>query len=246
MAQAAHQKHNTRLSNIQKQALALESLELLGISNIAEHHKVARNTVYSQKRTAIKAINDAFADEGKTVKSFPLTKAFISQIIVALYLVCKASYRDIIQFFKDCFDYSISLGYICNLLDDATIHAMIVNDSYDLSPISRAASDEIFHRGKPILATVEIPSRYCASLVKHKSRCQTAWGTTLLDLQDQGFNPETSVIDGATGLKAGYEAALPNTSLLFDHFHIIQDAKALLRHLKHQYESALTHVIKLQ
>ena len=125
MAQAAHQKHNTRLSNIQKQALALESLELLGISNIAEHHKVARNTVYSQKRTAIKAINDAFADEGKTVKSFPLTKAFISQIIVALYLVCKASYRDIIQFFKDCFDYSVSLGYICNLLDDACLTSII-------------------------------------------------------------------------------------------------------------------------
>ena len=112
MTQAAHQQNNTRLSNTQKQDLALESLARLGISNIAEHHKVARNTVYSQKRTAIKAINDAFADEGKTVKSFPLTKAFISQIIVALYLVCKASYRDIIQLFKDCFDYSVSLGHI--------------------------------------------------------------------------------------------------------------------------------------
>ena len=70
---AAHQQHNTRISNTQKQDLALESLSRLGISTIAAHYNVARNTVYSQKHTAIKAINEAFADEGKTVQSFPLT-----------------------------------------------------------------------------------------------------------------------------------------------------------------------------
>jgi hypothetical protein len=67
----------------------------------------------------------------------------------------------------------------------------------------------------------------------------------LLDLQKQGFNPDTSVIDGASGLKAGYEEALPKVLLIFDHFHITKDGKDVVRYLKNIKESDLTTAIKL-
>ncbi len=244
MNQGARQKRS--LSREKQQTIAFDVLSTQTVTETARKHQVTRHTVYSHQEKATKAINDAYSPADADVLFYlPVTKQFIAQIIVALLVICKASYRDSMQFIKDCFDYSVSLGHVCNTLDDANIHALIINDGYDLSPIKRAASDEIFHRNQPILATVDIPSRYCASLSKQKTRCQDAWGVELLDLQDKGFNPGTAVIDGAKGLKAGYEQALPKTSLLFDHFHIIQDAKELVRFLANTKNSTLSAVLKI-
>ena len=245
MKKDAHQKNRQRLSKDQQQSIALDALSNKGISKTANDHQVARNTVYSHKSKATKAITEAYHPKKDDVLFYlPVTKEFIAQIIVSLYLICKASIRDSMQFLLDCLDYSVSLGHVCNTLDDANLHGMVINDSYDLSPIKRAASDEVFHRNAPILATVDIPSRYCASLSKQKTRCQDAWGCELIDLQAQGFNPNIAVIDGALGLKAGYEQALPNTTLVFDHFHITQDAKDLVRYLNNHKESKLKEAIK--
>jgi len=224
----------------------LDALTSKSISTIATVHKVSRNTAYSQKATAVNAVNEAFSKKADgVIFHLPVTKAIIAQMILGLYLICKASYRDIIYWFESCLDHHISAGHINNTLDDANINAMFINESYDFKSIKQAASDEIFHRGQPILTTVDIPSRYCAGLNKQATRCGTAWGLELLELQQQGFNPSYSIIDGAKGLKAGYEEALPDSLLLFDHFHISKDGHDLMRYLKNIRDSALTVVLEV-
>ena len=247
MTQVAHQKYTHRLPVSKKQTIAFDVLASKSITQVAADHNVARNTVYAQKSTAVSAVNNAFAEkhEDEILFYLPVTKALIAQMILGLYLICKASYRDIVYWFESCLGHHVSLGHIANTVDDANINAMLINDEYDLSPIKHAASDEIFHQGQPILATVDIASRYCAGLNKQTTRCGTAWGNELLDLQEQGFAPTFSIIDGTKSLKSGYEEALPNTTLLFDHFHISKDANDLIRYLKNSRDSALSAVLEM-
>ena len=88
------------------------------------------------------------------------------------------------------YNYHVSLGGIFNIIDNAADNAKPINQSYDLSLIKDSTSDELFHWGSPILATVDIPSRFCAFLI------------------EQGFGPEISIIDSAKGLTKGFEEAL--------------------------------------
>lgn len=55
-----------------------------------------------------------------------------------------------------------------------------------------SAADELFHRNKPILAAVDIDSRFCALLASACKRDYETWGIHLLDLQAQGYAPDTT------------------------------------------------------
>ena len=89
------------------------------------------------------------------------------------------------------YNYHVSLGTVFNILDNAADKALYINQSYDLSQIKDRAADELFHWGSPILAAVDIPSRFCALLAKADSRDYETWGIHLLDLIEQSHPPET-------------------------------------------------------
>ena len=92
----------------------------------------------------------------------------------------KASYRDVMQFLHDLFDYPISLGTVAGIVDGAGDRAATVNAAYDLSGIQECTADEVFHRHQPILTAVDIPSRFCALLAKEEHRDADSWGVHLL------------------------------------------------------------------
>jgi hypothetical protein len=106
--------------------------------------------------------------------------------------------------------------------------------------IIHSASDEVFHRNLPILAVVDIPSRYCALLRKEDSRDADVWGVSLLDIIEQGYSPELNISDHASGMKKAFEDNLPDTALRYDHFHLLKAMNELLRFLKNRKQSALT------
>jgi uncharacterized protein YoxC len=202
--------------------------------------------VYEQQTKAIHAANNAFQKEADDVLfNVPVTKAFIHQMVVALFLICKASYRDVMFFLKTIFNYSVSLGSVFNIIDEAADKAGLLNNSYDLSNITVSAADELFHWNKPILAAVDISSRFCALLAKAEQRDYATWGIHLLDMQGQGYAPETTILDGAKGLTKGHKEALPTIKRQYDHFHMIKDMKDVARFLKNQIDSAVTAALKL-
>jgi hypothetical protein len=215
------------------------------IIDIAQQYDCSRTTVYKQQEKIIQAANKAYESENNEILYYiPVTKEFIQKIVVGLFLICKSGYRDIMFFLKDIINYDLSLGSVFNTLDEFADKAILLNQSYDLSKITVSAADEVFHRDKPILTTVDIDSRFCALLAKAEQRDYETWGIHLLDMQAQSYEPETTILDGAKGLTKGHEEVLPATKLQYDHFHIIRDMKDCERFLKNQAASAVTAALK--
>ncbi len=243
----AHKKnHGSRFPLPIKKAIALESLsKKQTIVNISRRYDCSRNTVYEQQKIALAAASKAFevADDG-VLFYLPITKDYISGVVVDLYTK-KNSHRDIQSFLESSLNYSLSDGSIFNILDAAGDRAIEINNSYVLSPIKDSTSDELFHHNRPILATVDIPSRFCALLTNADNRDGDTWGIHLLDLQALGYNPEVAIPDGGKGLIKGHEEALPETKLRHDHFHCIMDMKDVARFLKNQIASAATAALRL-
>lgn len=123
--------------------------------------------------------------------------------------------------------------------------ASLINQSYDVSNIINSASDEVFHRNNPILAVIDISSRYCALLRKENDRDADTWGVALLDLQEQGYSPTVNISDHASGMKKAFEDQVPDTVLRYDHFHLLKAMNELLRFLTNRKKSALTAALKL-
>jgi hypothetical protein len=244
----AHKKNREKkLPAAKKSTIALQAIQNKHtISEIAREHACSRTTVYKQKEIALTAANNAFVEHADEVLFYiPVTQSFIHSVVIALFLICGSSYRGIMFFLKTIFNYSLSLGSVFNIIDEAACKAASINQSYDLSSIQTSAADELFHRNKPILTVVDIESRFCPLLVNADDRDHETWGIHLLDLQARGFAPTTSILDGAKGLIKGHEIAFPETILRHDHFHFISDLKDCGRFLTNQMASSTTAVIKL-
>ena len=67
----------------------------------------------------------------------------------------------------------------------------------------------------------------------------------MLYLQERGYAPDTTIIDGGKGLTKGHTLALPKTTLRLDHFHFIRDLKDCSRFLKNEVASRMTQTLKL-
>ena len=243
-----HKKHHSkRLSSSVKRIIGLKAIRNEEtITHISNTHECSRGTVYAQRDKALLAVNQAFEEEDNEVLYYiPVTKAFIHQAVLALFLICQSSYRNILFFLESIFDYSISLGGVFNIIDEACDKAQRINESYDLSAIKTSAADELFHRNKPTLALVDVDSRYCALLAKAEQRDHETWGIHLLDLQEQGYEPTTTLMDSAKGLIKSHEEFMPNTARRHDHFHMIQDLKDCSRFLKNKEASTVTSTLKL-
>jgi hypothetical protein len=236
-----------RIPAYTKLNMALDALkETQSITTISKQYGCSRTSVHQQKNILINSVSKAFQPENNEMLfSLPVTKQFMLQMVLALHLICKASYRDIQFFLQTMFNYSLSLGSVFNIIDEASDTAVAINQSYRLEGIKESAADEIFHGGKPILTTVDIPSRFCALLVNAELRDEDTWGIHLLDLAKQGYHPDLAILDGAKGLTAGHQVALPSTKLQYDHFHIIKDIKECERFLKNEEASAVTMTLKL-
>ena len=244
----AHKKNQAkRISGRIKLDIALQAIRRQQtVSEISKHFNCSRTTVYKQQDKALDAANKVFEQDDEEVLFYiPVTKSFIHESAVALRLICESSYRNIQFYIQAMYNYHVSLGGIFNIIDNAADNAKPINQSYDLSLIKDSASDELFHWGSPILATVDIPSRFCALLVKEDCRDYETWGVHLLDLIEQGFGPEISIIDSAKGLTKGFEEVLPKTAIRHDHFHIIMDLKDCGKFLSNKEASAVTVALKL-
>jgi len=243
----AHKKNHTkRISGPTKLDIALLAIRRQQtVSAISKKFNCSRTTVYTQQEKALDAANKAFEKNDEEVLFYiPVTKSFIEQSVVSLRLICESSYRNIQFYLQAMYNYHVSLGSVFNMLDNAADNAQPINQSYDLSLIKDSASDELFHWGSPILATVDIPSRFCALLVKEDCRDYETWGVHLLDLIEQGFGPEISIIDSAKGLIKGFKEVLPKTVIRHDHFHIIMDLKDCGKFLSNKEASAVTAALK--
>ncbi len=186
------------------------------ISALAARHGVSRPLVYWQMHKASAALDDLFSpeqtdDQNKALFSLPVTKRWLEQVTLALTMIAHASMRRVMEFMNDLLGVSISLGTVHNIHQRAAQHAVIINDSVDLSTIRVGLHDELFQGSQPVLVGIDAASTYCYLLAAEDHRDADTWAVHLLDLKTRGLNPHYTIADAGTGLRAGQKLAWPGT-----------------------------------
>ncbi|MBE9061402.1 hypothetical protein IQ256_10510 [cf. Phormidesmis sp. LEGE 11477] len=217
------------------------------ISHIASMHQVSRKFVYQQGDKAQQALDETFAPskgDDDVLFHLPVTKNWLFQLILGLVLICHSSYRGVVELLRDLFDTSISIGTVHNRLQETAEQAAEINQSQDLAGITVGLQDEIFQSDKPVLVGVDAASTYCYLLKCVDHRDEDTWGYHLLDVMSQGFNPDYTIADGGSGLRAGQKAAMPEVPCHGDVFHIQQQSEQVVNGLIRRVQGGPARLLK--
>jgi len=144
-----------------------------------------------------------------------------------LTLICRSSYRGVVEFLRDVLGLTVSVGCVHDVLEAATRQASTINQGQDLSRIRVGLHDEIFQGATPVLAGVDAQSAYCYILAAERRRDADTWGVPLLDAAEQGLRPDYTIADAGQGLRAGQRAAWGDTPCHGDVFHIQRQCEGL-------------------
>lgn len=238
------------LDPAQRQHLAVQALAgSLSITELAEQHHVSRKFVYQQVELAEQALRRAFdppPEDADVLFYLPVTKAWLWQLVLALVLICRSSYRGVIELLRDLFDYPISLGTVHNIVHGAVAIAAQHNGNQDLSDSRIAALDEIFQSGAPVLVGCDAHSSYCFLLSEEEHRDAETWGVRLLELKDRQFSPDATIADAGQALRAGQQEALPKTPCWGDVFHAQAEYTPVVGYLDNRAYEAIGARSKLQ
>ena len=158
--------------------------------------------------------------EQEVLFELTVTKTWLRQVVIALTLICRSSYRGVVEFLRDLLGVPVSLGCVHDVLQAATRQASAINQGQDLSGIRVGLHDEIFQGATPVLAGVDAASTYCYLLAAEHRRDADTWGVHLLDAAEQGLDPDYTIADAGQGLRAGQRAAWGDTPCHGDVFHI--------------------------
>jgi len=200
------------------------------VSDLAARHGVSRKFVYQQTHKARAVLDDAFSPavpDSEVLFELTVTKAWLRQVIVGLTLICRSSYRGVVEFLRDLVGLPVSVGCVHDVLQLATRQASAINQGQDLSGIRVGLHDEIFQGATPVLAGVDAASTYCYLLAAEERRDADTWGVHLLDAAQQGLDPDYTIADAGQGLRAGQRAAWGDTPCHGDVFHIQRQCDGL-------------------
>ena len=153
------------------------------VSDLAARHGVSRKFVYQQMHKARAALDDAFSPavpDSEVLFELAVTKAWLRQVIVGLALICRSSYRGIVEFLRDLLGMAVRVGCVHDVLQAAARQASAINQGQDLSGIRVGLHDELFQGATPVLAGVDAQSTYCYILAAERHRDADTWGVHLL------------------------------------------------------------------
>ncbi len=220
------------------------------ITALADEYDVSRKFVYQQRSTAHAALQEAFASaevaDDQVLFQLPVTKAWLRQVTLGLTLICHSSVRGVQEFLRDLLDVDLSIGTVHNILQDAVAKARPHNLRPCLGHIVNAALDEIFQSRRPVLVGADVASTYCFLLSLEDHRDADTWGVRLLELQERGLDPEATIADFGTSLRAGQELAFPGLPCRGDIFHVLQELTPLVTFVENRAYDAVETRYRLE
>jgi len=231
-----------RLPGSDRKDLAVQALAgSETVSDLAARYGVSRKFINQQTHKARAVLDDAFSSatpDDEVLFELAVTKAWLRQMIVGLTLICRSSYRGVVEFLRDLLGLPVSLGCVHDVLEAATRQASVINRDQDLSGIRVGLHDEIFQGATPVLAGVDAASTYCYILAAEDHRNADTWGVHLLDAAAQGLRPDYTIGDAGQGLRAGQRAAWGDTPCHGDVFHIQRQCESLANTLSRRAQGA--------
>ena len=112
-----------RLPGGNRKELAIQALaQSETVSDLAARHEVSRKFVYQQTHKARAVLDDAFSPavpDSEVLFELTVTKAWLRQVIVGLTLICRSSYRGVVEFLRDLLGVPVSLGCVHDVLQSA-------------------------------------------------------------------------------------------------------------------------------
>lgn len=240
------------MSSEQKKCVALQVVsKQKSISSLADENNTSRKFIRKQGIKLQEVVDKQFVDTYKSndddvIYYLPITKAWISQFVIALMLLTNASYRNIIMLLKDVFDYNISIGSVNSIFKETVEQARKNNAAEDLSNIDVTANDELYHLNKPILSGIDVSSLYCYLLSEEDKRDEVTWAIHLMDAEEKGLNPQRTIGDDAKGLVSGHKIVFPETPYDYDNFHLSKSLMELRRLFRNRLKTSITVLNTLQ
>ena len=216
-------------------------------SQLAEQHQVSRKFVYQQGDKAQQALDESFAlsqGDDEVLFHLPVTKNWLYQLILGLVLICHSSYRNVVELFRDLFDVPISVGTVHNRLQETAEQTAEINQTQDSADITVGLQDKIYQANKPALVGVDAASKYCYLLKSVDHRDEDTWGFHLLDVMEQGFDPDYTIADGGSGLRGGQKAVMPEVPCHGDVFHIQQQFEQVANSLARRVQEGKSRLMK--
>jgi len=221
------------------------------VTNLSAEHGVSRKFVYEQKSKASAALDEAFAIDAsdadeEVLFELKVTRRWLRQVILALTLICRSSFRGVIEFLRDLVGVHVSEGTVHNVQAAAAEQALAINGGINLAAIEVGLHDEIFQGGQPVLAGVDAASTYCYLLEAVEHRDADTWSVRLQGVSKRGLDPKFTVADAGAGLRAGQKLAWPDTPCHGDVFHIQHQVEGLANALARIAQGHTSQCAKLQ
>src|SRR5471030_1827151 len=239
-----------KLPEVDRKSLAIQALAgTATITDLAAQNVVIRKFVYEQVNKASAALDEVFtssAPDDAVLFELPVTKIWLRQLTLGLSLICRGSYRGVVELMRDLLGVSISEGTVHNVHQAAARQAGEIKRGQDLSAIRVGLHDEIFQGAQLVLAGVDARSTYCYLLAAAEHRDTDTWGIHLLDASQQGLNPDYTIADAGQGLRAGQKAAWGDKPCHGDVFHITHQCEVLANTLASIAKGARSRRKKLQ
>ena len=178
---------------------------------LAREFGTSRKFVGVVRDKARQVVEKAFAPTRELpseVEFFPrVSESWVRRFALAVVLVAHGSYRQVVELLRDLFGVSVCVATIHNWMVQAAQRADALNRAQDLSGVRVGLHDEIFQGARTVHAGVDAASTYCYLLQGVDQRDADIWGVHLLDAAAQGLDPDYTIADADTGLRAGQAAA---------------------------------------
>lgn len=108
-----------KLPEVDCKSLAIQALAGTATNtDLAAQNVVRRKFVYEQATKASAALDEVFtsrAPDDAMLFELPVTKIWLRQLMLGLSLICRSSYRGVVELMRDLLSVSISEGTVHNV-----------------------------------------------------------------------------------------------------------------------------------
>ena len=208
------------------------------VTGLGREYNVSRKFLYELANKAKQALLEALAPQQRGPRpeadTWVVDREFLQRAIVILATAVPGTVRGIQLALELLFNKHRAVGLVSEILQRVGQEAQRYNAGIALPVSVLGEADEIFQGRQPCLTVVDGRSFLVLNLSAEQGRDATTWGTTFLELQEQGVQFRDLAVDGARGIRAGIREAELAIPLRPDLFHLLRDGHRITRCLEAQ------------